>query len=221
MQALIALAGEVHDSPLVRNALHRADLIVAADSGASRLRKLGFTPHVVIGDLDSLPGDDLFGLRAAGVEFEPHPAPQQRTDGDVAIDYALQRGATSIIVLGLLGGPRLDHAVGNLDLLTSPRLRHTPTWTVDGWSTLTVLHADGVRECHFHGHPGDYVSIIPISDTIQGVQTIGLKWALQHATLQRGQAAAISNELLSDRAIVRITSGTAVVGHHFLTEQLP
>ena len=221
MQIVVALAGEVHDSPLVRNALAGAGLIVAADSGASRLRALGHTPHVVIGDFDSLPGDDLFGLRAAGVEFEPHPSPQERTDGDVAIEYALQRGATSLIVLGALGGPRLDHAVGNLDLISSPRLQDIPTWAVDGWTALTVLHGDGVSECHLHGAAGDYVSIVPISELISGVSTVGLKWGLEDAELPRGRAAGVSNELLSERAMVRITSGIAMVGHHFVTERLP
>ena len=221
MQTVVALAGEIHDSALVRNALTGADLIVAADSGASRLRPLGFTPHVVIGDLDSLPGDDLFGLRAAGVEFAPHPAPEQRTDGDVAIELALQRGATSVIVVGLLGGPRQDHAVANLYLLTHPSLREIPTWTVDGWTAITVLRGDGVRETHFHGSPGDYVSITAVSEEVGGITTVGLKWPLGNATFKRGLGEGTSNELIADRAMIRIESGIAFASHHFRSMRLP
>lgn len=221
MQTVVALAGEINDSPLVRSALNGAGLIVAADSGANRLRNLGVLPHIVIGDLDSLQGDDLFHLKSVGVEFEPHPAPEQRTDGDVAIEHALKRGATSIIIVGLFGGPRYDHAVANLYLLTHPSLRQIPTWTVDGWTALTVLNGDGVAQTHFHGHVGDYVSITAVSEQVRGVTTVGLKWPLSDATFTRGMNEGTSNELIHERAMVQIREGTAFASHHFRTERLP
>ncbi len=221
MQAVIALAGEIHDSPLVRSALDGAGLIVAADSGANRLRQLGMLPHVVIGDLDSLAGDDLFHLRSVGVEFQPHPAPQERTDGQVALELALQRGATSVIFVGLFGGPRYDHAVANLYLLTHPDLRQIPTWSVNGWTALTALNGDGVRQAHFQGQIGDYVSITAVSERVEGITTVGLKWPLQDATFTRGLNQGVSNELIHERAMVQIERGAAFASHHFRSERLP
>ncbi len=221
MQTVVALAGEIHDSPLLRSALNGAGLIVAADSGANRLRGLGVLPHVVIGDLDSLAGDDLFHLRSVGVEFEPHPDPEQRTDGDVAIEYALKRGSSSVVVVGLFGGPRYDHAVANLYLLTHPILRQIPTWTVDGWTAVTVLNGDGVSQAHFRGHVGDYVSITAVSETVEGITTVGLKWPLSNATFTRGLNEGTSNELIHERAMIQISEGTAFASHHFRTERLP
>ena len=221
MQAVVALSGEIHDSALVRSALDGAGLIVAADGGANRLRQLGLLPHVVIGDLDSLQGDDLFHLKSVGVEFAPHPDPEQRTDGDVAIEYALQRGANSIIVVGLFGGPRYDHAVANIYLLTHPNLRQIPTWTVDGWTALTVLNGDGIRQAHFHGQIGDYVTITAVSETVEGITTVGLKWPLSDATFTRGLNEGTSNELINDRAMIQIAAGTAFASHHFRSARLP
>ena len=221
MQAVVALAGEIHDTPLVRNALNGAELIVAADSGANRLRRLGVLPHVVTGDLDSLQGDDLFNLKAAGVEFAPHPEPEQRTDGDVAIAYALKRGASSVIVVGLFGGPRYDHVLANLYLLMHPGLRQIPTWTVNGWTALTVLNGDGVSQAHFHGHVGDYVTITAVSETVEGITTVGLKWPLSNATFTRGLNEGTSNELIHDRALIQVARGTVLAAHHFRRERLP
>ncbi len=221
MQVVVTLSGEVRDSPLVRNALDRADLIVAADGGANRLRELGFSPHVVIGDLDSLSGEDIFHLKAAGIEFEPHPEPQMRTDGSVAIGYALGRGATSIIVLGVFGGPRYDHVVANLNMLTHPSLRDIPTWAVDGWTALTVLRGDGVSQVHFHGQVGDYVSINAVTDTVEGITTVGLKWPLDNGAFTRGVREGTSNELVNERAMIQISKGIAFAAHHFRSEQLP
>ena len=221
MQTIVALGGDLRDSDLVRSALHGAGLIVAADSGAERLAAIGIQPHLIIGDFDSLDPAELFRLRAAGVEVVEHPAPQQRTDADVALELALRRGATSVIVLGALGGSRIDHTLGNLSLLSHPGLREIPTWAVDGWSALTILRGDGIRETHFHGQPGDYVSIIPLSDRVEGVTAIGLKWPLENAVLERGQVQAVSNELVNDRAMVRLRTGLAAASHHFRTERLP
>ncbi len=221
MQAVVALAGEIHDSPLVRSALNGAGLVVAADSGAQRLGQLGVLPHVVIGDLDSLPGDELFRLKSVGVEFEPHPQPEQRTDGDVAIEYALKRGATSIIIVGLFGGPRYDHAVANLYLLTHPSLKQTPTWTVDGWTALTVLNGDGISQAQFQGSIGDYITITAVSETVEGITTVGLKWPLSNATFKRGLNEGTSNELINNQAMIQITGGTAFASHHFRSEHLP
>ena len=221
MQAVVALGGEIHDSPLVRAAIDGSGLLVGADSGANRLRAMGVLPHVVIGDLDSLAGEDLFHLKSVGVEFVPHPAPEERTDGDVAIEYALRRGATSLIIVGLLGGPRTDHAVGNLYLLTHPSLLQTPTWAVDGWTALTVLNGDGIHQTHFRGHVGDYVSITAVSDQVEGITTVGLKWPLSDATFTRGLGEGTSNELIHESAMVQIASGTAFASHHFRTERLP
>ena len=221
MQIVVALGGDLHDSPLVRSALSGAGLIVAADSGAERLLSIGIQCQIVIGDFDSLDPAELWRLRSGGVEIVAHPAPQQRTDADVAIELALQRGATSLIVLGAFGGGRIDHTLGNLDLLTHPSLRGIPTWAVDGWSALTILRGDGIRETHFHGHPGDYVSIIPLSDHVAGVTAVGLKWPLQDARLERGRAQGVSNELIADRAMIQVGEGIAGAVHHFRTERLP
>ena len=221
MQAVVALGGELNDSALVRSALDGAGLIVAADGGARRLAALGIAPHALIGDFDSLGPDELSDYRVAGAAIVPHPAPQQRTDADVAIAEALARGATSLIALGVFGGDRLDHELGNLELLAGDRLRGIPTWAVDGWTAIAVLHGAGVRETHFHGAPGDYASIVPITDRVEGVETVGLKWPLSDAVFERGRGQGISNELIGDRAMIRIAIGKAFATHHFRQQRLP
>ena len=221
MQAVVALGGEINDSALVRSALDGAGLIIAADGGARRLAALGIVPHVLIGDFDSLSPDELADHREAGSAIVRHPAPQQRTDADVAIEEALARGATSLIALGAFGGDRLDHELGNLELLAGDRLRDIPTWAVDGWTAITVLHGGGISETHFHGAPGDYVSIIPITETVAGIETVGLKWPLAGAAMERGRGQVISNELAADRAMIRIADGKAFAAHHFRRRRLP
>ena len=48
------------------------------------------------------------------------PVAKDETDTEAALRLVVERGADDIVVFGALGGPRLDHLVGNLLLLTSP-----------------------------------------------------------------------------------------------------
>ena len=50
------------------------------------------------------------------------PTAKDETDTEAALRLAVERGATEITVFNALGGPRLDHLLGNLLLLTAPWL---------------------------------------------------------------------------------------------------
>ena len=44
------------------------------------------------------------------------PAGKDMTDGEIAVDAAIARGATSLVMVGAFGGPRADHAALHLAL---------------------------------------------------------------------------------------------------------
>ena len=211
MKAVVALAGEVEDSPLVRRWLERAGLVVAADRGALRLEALGLRPDVVIGDLDSLSEEQVAALRAAGVEIAPHPAPQERTDGDVALLLARERGASEIVLLGASGGDRWDHGLANV--LYAAALRAVSVTIVQGRTEAAVLRGDGRRSVRFRGGTGEPVSIIPISTAVRGVTTSGLRYRLRSATLEFGSSRGLSNVLAGTEGGYEIAEGVAIATH--------
>src|SRR5689334_1140183 len=102
--------------------LHAADLLVAADGGALPLLRLGITPQLVIGDLDSLDADSQAALAAQGAELRPYPRAKDETDLELALLEVAARGPSSIDILGGLGG-RWDHTLANVALLALPELR--------------------------------------------------------------------------------------------------
>ena len=154
MHAVVALGGAVADSPLVRARVAEAALRIGADGGTTHLLTLGLRPDVVTGDLDSLAEATLEALRRSGVEVAPHPAPSRVTDGQVALELALARGATEIVVLGASGGERLDHGWALALVLLGPALRAVPVTLVDGWSECVGLHEAGRRAVTFRGRGG-------------------------------------------------------------------
>jgi thiamine pyrophosphokinase len=60
---------------------------------------------------------------------------------------------------------------------------------------------------------GDIVSLIPLTRTVTGVSTGGLRWSLQDATLEFGSTLGISNETTQEIARVEIKTGQLLAVH--------
>ena len=185
-----------------------ADLIVAADGGAGWLAVQGFTPHVVVGDLDSIEASLLHALEADGVTIERHPADKDQSDAELAVARAVASGARRVIVLGALGGERLDHELSNLLMLTDPAWSSVDLRIVrDDTSVRAVI--DGGRLV-LDGATGDIVTLLPIGDA-DGVTTDGLAYPLAGDALRMGQSRGLSNVIASTPASVRLQAGTLLV----------
>lgn len=223
MKIVVALGGEIADSGLLRARVAGAELTIAADSGAARLEQVGLSPDVVIGDFDSLAQSALAALRQRGVEIVPHPDPQQRTDGHVALQLAAERGASEVLLLGAGGGKRLDHQLTNLLFLVAEEFAAMPISAISLWTEAIGLHGRETRfgrdEARFAGESGDYVSLVALGP-VRGVTSDGLRWPLESAELALGLAGAMSNELIDSGGGFRIEAGRAIATHTFRNERL-
>jgi thiamine pyrophosphokinase len=186
----------------------RDPFVVAADDGATTALAFGLTPDVVVGDLDSL--DPATRSKLTGVLIEEYPRDKDVTDGQLAIVRALQASPTELLLLGFLGGPRLDQELANVLLLTS---LDTPAVLVDDGNEATVLRQRG--EQVWTPERGEIVSLIPLGGDVTGVRTEGLRWALNGETLRFGDTRGISNEPAARVARVTIESGLLLVTRHF------
>jgi thiamine pyrophosphokinase len=63
------------------------------------------------------------------------------------------------------------------------------------------------------GHPWDIVSLIPLSDQVTDVSSIGLRWPLENAVLALGNTISVSNEMLGESARIRIGVGKLLLVH--------
>ena len=194
-------------------------LVIAADGGAAKAVTLGLEPLVVVGDGDSLPSGRANELRSAGAEVIVHPADKDESDTELAVLEAVARGASRIWIVGAMGGERLDHAVANLLLLSLPELAGVDARLVDGPSELRVIGHDGPGAADLTGKPGDFVSLLPLSDAVAGVTTRGLAYPLADATLTQGPARGLSNELTAQTASVTSKSGRLAVIHTIRTKE--
>ena len=186
-------------------------LVIAADGGALKAEGLGYQPHVVVGDADSLAASEVARLRASGAEILIHPADKDESDTELALNEALNRGATRVVIVGAFGGHRLDHTLANILLLASERLKGRDICMADGASTLRVMHND--ESLDLTGSPADYVSLLPLTWHVSGVTTVGLRYVLNDEMLEQGPARGLSNELTTGSATIQIGQGRLAVVH--------
>ena len=196
-------------TPGLRARLAGAGRVLAADGGARAALALGLTPALVIGDLDSIDDRTLARLRRLGVPLEVYPAAKDATDGELALRRALEWGATEIIIVGGLGGERIDHGLANILLLGRPELAGRRVTLLDNRTELLLLRAGECRG--WHGTVGELVSLLPLGDDAHGVTTRGLRWELTGARLAAGSTLGISNETVASPVGVALGRGRLVV----------
>lgn len=204
------VAGSSLSAGLDPGELAAADLLVAVDAGAEALAKVGLMPALLVGDMDSVSADTRQTLQSRGVEVVLLPTAKDETDTEAALRLIVERGADDITVYGALGGPRLDHLVGNLFLLSSPWLEGIAVRLVDERHEVFLVHGDVV----FGGERGDLVSLLALTPEVEAVRTEGLLYPLAGETLFQSSTRAISNALTGPEARVTHAEGVLLLIHY-------
>ena len=207
MRVVVVASGELE--PEDGRWLDRADLLIAADGGAASLDRLGRRPDVLVGDLDSADAALVERLMDAGTRVERHDHDKEASDTELALEAAIAAGATEVLLLGALGGERVDHELANLLLLADPALAGRDVRLIRGPIAVRALRTG--TSVALGGGPGDLVTLLPVGGDAAGVTTRGLRWALDGATLRLGRSRGLSNEIVSQPASVSLEQGTLLV----------
>ncbi|MGH2377542.1 MAG: thiamine diphosphokinase [Candidatus Limnocylindria bacterium] len=206
MRAVVVSHGEVDPGDVAH--VRGADLVIAADGGTVHLERWGIAPQLVVGDLDSLPPGARERIAAAGGSVEPHPRQKDRTDTEIALDRAIGAGADEVVVVGALGGPRIDHAMANTLLLARDAVA-IPVRLVRGPMTMRLLR--GGERLELAGETGEVVTLLPVGGDADGVVTGGLRYQLRNEALAMGSSRGVSNEIERPPAWVSCGSGALLV----------
>ena len=205
MLILIFANGEFATTPDLSDLLDRAGLIIAADGGANHCARLGIVPDILLGDLDSVETGLLQKLQAQGVAIHRHPPEKDATDLELALDLALDRGATAVWLVGALGG-RWDMSLANIMLCALEKYRSLPITLMGADCRMHILRAGHPFTVH-PTHPGRKVSLLPLGGDIQGITLEGFQYPLRDASLPFGSSRGISNVLTEEMGTVRLEQG--------------
>jgi thiamine pyrophosphokinase len=209
MHIVVFAGGTLCPGSLVDEAIHTADMIIAADSGAATALQYGCTPSIILGDFDSLPSAQVEEAIRKGCQLVRASSHKDETDTELALREARQRGATSISLLGALGGTRVEHTLANFFLLTD--FVDIPLRIIDGPSVSWLLTGPG--SSLISGMPQDFLSLFPFTALVTGIDTTNLAYPLDDASLRFGVTRGISNELTDAHARVSIREGSLLIIH--------
>jgi thiamine pyrophosphokinase len=178
--------------------------VIAADSGMRHASELGVTPELWVGDFDS--SDAALQARFAHIPRKAFPPEKAMTDGDLAIDEALRRGATRLVLAGALGGRRGDHAAHHLMKMLALAEAGIDVSLTSGDEEAWPL-LPGKREFDFA--PGTVFSVVPIAP-LRGLTVNQVKWELAGQDVPFGASLTLSNVALS-APIIELRLGKAIV----------
>ena len=188
------------------------DFLIAVDAGLEHLLRIDTLPDHLVGDFDSL--DEAYRELVDRME-EAHPESVTRlnpvkddTDAMAAVMIGMERGYRRFYIYGGMGG-RLDHTLGNLQLLTYLRERGCKGYLMDEKTMVTVIRGETIR---FHETFDGTVSLVALSDAVPDVTIRGMKYETEHVTLVNGTTLGISNEKRSGApAEITVGNGYAAV----------
>ncbi len=178
--------------------------VIAADGGIRHASALGLDPELWVGDFDSVSSADLATWSAT--PRRSYPAVKDLSDGEIAIQAALEAGARRLVMLGALAGDRSDHAL--LHLLQALALSERG---------IAVVLSSGEEEAmpllpgtmDLDLPPGSLFSILAFSE-LTDLSVTAVKYPLDRVRISLGASRTLSNVALG-RVRIALGTGRAMV----------
>ena len=166
-------------SPELKRLLRPDDFIIACDAGYRNCAPLGCKPNIILGDFDTAPcpvqqNDDIIVL--------PHV--KDDTDTEYAAKLASEKGFTEVLLLGALGGRRIEHTLSNLATGLGLEERGVRATLQDERSRITFVRSGETR-----AYPKEeffYFSAFPMEGRAEGVCERGSYYELTDDVLVAG-----------------------------------
>lgn len=205
-EAVLVLAGDPprrRAAALLQALSARDDVLrLAADGGADAYAALGITPHVILGD-----GDSISTRAFAAVPRVPYDVRKDFTDGEAALRYACEQVPGKVWLFGAMGG-RADHFLA--DIFLPLHAADDPTRVQLADDSCNGYYSTGAVQ--LQGKPGDLLSLIPLT-AIEGLSLQGLEYPLADFDLPMGSSRTVSNVLADETVTVTHRSGVLLVLH--------
>lgn len=177
---------------------------IAVDSGYENALKMGISPDLIVGDLDSISPENLNLARRQGIEIREFPTEKDESDLELAIEEALLLKPEQIIILGA-GGGRMDHTLFNILLL----LKYDNINITIKSIGEEIFLAD--KKTEINAPKGTTVSLVPLTTEVNGIVAEGFKYPLKGESLIMASSRGLSNILTNGRGKLSYEEGKLLV----------
>ncbi len=178
------------------------DTIYAVDGGYATLQQRSLVPSEVFGDFDSLgfvPNHPMVH------EYDTH---KDFTDMEMAISQAIATGHEELVLCDAFVG-RLDHTLGNLQLLISTAKRGACIYGIGEEEAIVPLVAPGpFAALAIEAGAWGTCSVVSHSNVAQGVTEVGLEYHIEDGTCSNCEVWGVSNELVGKPARISLAEGS-------------
>ena len=183
--------------------------IIAVDKGLEALHKLKILPNHIVGDLDSVDNKILeYYYNSPSITFHKYIPEKDYTDTDIALKLAINLHSSNITIIGGIGS-RIDHTLANIHILTSALNVNVPCEILDNNNRIYLVNNNiTIEKSKIYGK---FISLIPLTSSVNGVTLTGFKYPLKDYTLTIGKSLGISNEIVQDTATITLKDGILIV----------
>lgn len=187
----------------------KPEYVIAADKGMEFCYRNGICPDVIVGDFDSADGEVLSYFRGQkDVEIITLNPIKDDTDTEFAIRHAMEKEASTITVLGGTGS-RIDHVLGNIELLGIGLASGIPIILQDSCNRVRMIDRgitiDKAKQF------GVYVSLIPYTAQVEHLYLRGFKYPLSDYCMTGFNSLGVSNEITDERGEISFEKGILLV----------
>ncbi len=175
--------------------------VIFADAGYNFKNKIGDKKVLaVVGDFDSLKS------APTNENIIPLEVEKNFTDGERAVRYTKEIGATEVVIYGAFGG-KMEHVLGNLALLKIAKNIGLECKIKDQNGFTELIDGKWKKELK----TGGLLSLIPYGGDCAFVCSKGLYYPLDGLTLTSADTRGISNVVNENVVEIEVLSGQALV----------
>ena len=164
------------------------DTILVSDGGYKTAKKMGLNINVLLGDFDSITSEELNEAKNKGIKIISFPYDKDKTDGEIAVDYAISLGSNEIVILGSFK-EELDHALGNLFLLFKIDKVGITSKLLTQFYEIEIINS----KKEYIEKQGHELSLIPVSEVVEDLNIQGSKYNLKDVKVEMGQTLTLRN----------------------------
>lgn len=192
-RALIIGSGESIDL----NGIENYRYIICADGGYHHIDGK-VKPDIIIGDFDSVSPYNV----PSGIETMRFPEDKDKTDTELCIIYALDKGIEHIDITGIYGS-RPDHFFTGISLLR----RYIGMDITLQTEQFSIFMINPSERFVFKELKGKMVSFFSLSSRTQIIDAEGFKYPLKRKKLKLKIPVGVSNQIVKDSAEIYYKKG--------------
>ena len=184
---------------------------IAVDNGLRFCYDNQIKPTWIVGDFDTAAPELVeYYQTQTDIPIRRFNPVKDSTDSQIAIELALELGSSEITLLGGTG-TRMDHVLGNIQSLMLAKKKGVSCVILDEYNRIQLIDVE--TRLKKSEQYGKYVSLLPLTTEVTGVDLTGFKFNLTgHTFTSTGSAGlGVSNEIIEDIAEIRVKSGIFVL----------